>query len=128
MMAVVAEMMILANSAVAERLMAAFPGHAFLRRHQSPRLDAFTEVSLSKMLRQLQNPSSLPQLVRQILACIGERNNELQERMCYKTVVRFLSTYRQQEDSPQKWLVQRLARHLRHSFPMYMQPAEGRPL
>ncbi len=51
MMAVVAEMMIFANSAVAERLMAAFPSHAFLRRHQPPRLDTFTEVRSWKISR-----------------------------------------------------------------------------
>ena len=45
MMAIVAEMMIFANAAVAEQLMATFPGQALLRRHQPPRLDAFAEVS-----------------------------------------------------------------------------------
>ena len=44
MMAIVAEMMIFANSAIAARLMTAFPSHAFLRRHQSPRMDVFDEV------------------------------------------------------------------------------------
>lgn len=48
MMAIVAEMMIFANSAVAERLMTAFPSHAFLRRHQPPRLDTFDEVEFIK--------------------------------------------------------------------------------
>lgn len=46
MMAVVAEMMIFANAAVAERIMTAFPGQAFLRRHRPPSLDAFAEVCL----------------------------------------------------------------------------------
>lgn len=44
MMAVVAEMMIWANSAVAARIAAAFPSAALLRRHPPPRLDAFEEV------------------------------------------------------------------------------------
>lgn len=44
MMAVVAEMMIFANSAVARRIYQAFPGSALLRRHPPPRQDAFKEV------------------------------------------------------------------------------------
>jgi len=44
MMAVVAELMIAANSAVAERIYAAFPGAALLRRHPPPRPEAFAEV------------------------------------------------------------------------------------
>ncbi len=43
-MAVVAELMIAANSAVAERIYAAFPGAALLRRHPPPRPEAFAEV------------------------------------------------------------------------------------
>lgn len=44
MMAVVAEMMIFANSAVARRIHQAFPSSALLRRHPPPRQDAFKEV------------------------------------------------------------------------------------
>jgi DIS3-like exonuclease 1 len=44
MMAVVAEMMISANSAVAERLVESYPGASLLRRHPPPRTDAFQEV------------------------------------------------------------------------------------
>ena len=47
MMAVVAEMMIWANSAVAQRTACAFPGAALLRRHPPPRPEAFQEVILS---------------------------------------------------------------------------------
>lgn len=63
MMATVAEMMIFANAAVAEQLMKAFPGQALLRRHQPPKLDAFTEVrshfdlgKASKILRTSPHP------------------------------------------------------------------------
>ena len=44
MMAVVAEMMIFANSSVARRIADAFPDSALLRRHPPPRQDAFAEV------------------------------------------------------------------------------------
>ena len=44
-MALVAEMMIWANSAVAERTGRAFPGAALLRRHPPPRPEAFQEVA-----------------------------------------------------------------------------------
>lgn len=44
MMAVVAEMMIAANSAVAERLVDSYPGASLLRRHPPPRMEAFQEV------------------------------------------------------------------------------------
>ena len=37
-------MMIFANRTVAERITAAFPGSALLRRHPPPRLEAFAEV------------------------------------------------------------------------------------
>lgn len=47
MMAVVAEMMIFANSAVAKRVMQAFPSHALLRRHQPPQMEAFAEVKFA---------------------------------------------------------------------------------
>lgn len=47
MMAVVAEMMIFANSAVARRIHQAFHSSALLRRHPPPRQDAFKEVQLS---------------------------------------------------------------------------------
>lgn len=46
MMAIVAEMMIWANSAVAERVKEAYPAAALVRRHPPPRLDVFEEVSL----------------------------------------------------------------------------------
>ena len=45
MMAVVAEMMIFANAAVAHRIAVAFPGAALLRRHAPPRPDGFDQVS-----------------------------------------------------------------------------------
>ena len=44
MMAVVAEMMIFANAAVAHRIAGAFPGAALLRRHAPPRPDGFDQV------------------------------------------------------------------------------------
>ncbi|DBA71011.1 TPA: hypothetical protein ACH3X2_011442 [Trebouxia sp. C0005] len=44
MMAVVAEMMIFANAAVAHRIAAAFPGAALLRRHAPPRPEGFEQV------------------------------------------------------------------------------------
>ncbi|EFJ50680.1 hypothetical protein VOLCADRAFT_88450 [Volvox carteri f. nagariensis] len=44
MMDVVAEMMIAANSAVAERIAMAFPGAALLRNHPPPRPQAFEQV------------------------------------------------------------------------------------
>ncbi|GLI59064.1 hypothetical protein VaNZ11_000895, partial [Volvox africanus] len=44
MMDVVAEMMIAANSAVAERIATAFPGCALLRNHPPPRPQAFEEI------------------------------------------------------------------------------------
>ena len=44
MMAVVAEMMIFANAAVAHRIAGAFPGAALLRRHAPPRPDGFEQV------------------------------------------------------------------------------------
>lgn len=44
MMAVVAEMMIFANAAVAHRIAGAFPGAALLRRHPAPRSEAFDQV------------------------------------------------------------------------------------
>jgi len=43
-MAVVAELMIFANSAVARRVYQAFPRSALLRRHLAPRPEAFKEV------------------------------------------------------------------------------------
>lgn len=46
MMAVVAEMMIFANAAVARRIYHAFPRSALLRRHPAPRPEAFKEVQL----------------------------------------------------------------------------------
>ena len=47
MMAVIAEMMIFANAAVARRIYAAFPDAALLRRHPPPRQDAFAEARLA---------------------------------------------------------------------------------
>lgn len=44
MMRIVAEMMIFANSAVAERIATTFPRAALLRRHPPPRREAFEEV------------------------------------------------------------------------------------
>ena len=44
MMKIVAEMMILANAAVGQRIHAAFPRAALLRRHPPPRREAFDEV------------------------------------------------------------------------------------
>jgi exoribonuclease R len=44
MMRIVAEMMIYANSAVAERIYRAFPRAALLRRHPPPRQQALAEV------------------------------------------------------------------------------------
>lgn len=44
MMKIVAEMMIFANAAVGQRIHAAFPRAALLRRHPPPRREAFTEV------------------------------------------------------------------------------------
>ena len=46
MMRTVAEAMIAANAAVAERIAGAFPAGALLRRHPPPRLEAFAEVVL----------------------------------------------------------------------------------
>lgn len=45
MMAVVAEMMIFANAAVAHRIAGAFPVAALLRRHAPPRPDGFDQVT-----------------------------------------------------------------------------------
>ncbi len=45
MMRVVAELMILANSAAAKATHGAFPGCAFLRRHAPPRADGFEELT-----------------------------------------------------------------------------------
>ncbi|PRW57734.1 DIS3-like exonuclease 1 [Chlorella sorokiniana] len=45
MMKIVAEMMILANAAVGQRIYTAFPRAALLRRHPPPRREAFTEVA-----------------------------------------------------------------------------------
>jgi DIS3-like exonuclease 1 len=53
MMDVVAEMMIAANSAVAERIATAFPGAALLRNHPPPRQEGLQEV-------RLHNPHHLP--------------------------------------------------------------------
>ena len=50
MMAVVAEMMIFANAAVAHRIAEAFPGAALLRRHAPPRPDGFEQARLPCML------------------------------------------------------------------------------
>ena len=44
MMAVVAEMMIFANAAVAHRIAKAFRGAALLRRHAPPRPEGFEQV------------------------------------------------------------------------------------
>lgn len=44
MMKIVAEMMILANAAVGQRIYTAFPRAALLRRHPPPRREAFAEV------------------------------------------------------------------------------------
>ena len=46
MMAVVAEMMIFANAAVAHRIAGAFPGAALLRRHAPPRPEGFEQVAV----------------------------------------------------------------------------------
>ena len=43
-MDVVAEMMILANAAVAQHIATAFPGCALLRNHPPPRQEAFDQV------------------------------------------------------------------------------------
>ncbi|KAI7844065.1 hypothetical protein COHA_002209 [Chlorella ohadii] len=45
MMKIVAEMMILANAAVGQRIYTAFPRAALLRRHPPPRREAFAEVA-----------------------------------------------------------------------------------
>ena len=45
MMDVVAEMMIAANAAVAQRTATAFPGAALLRNHPPPREEAFEQVN-----------------------------------------------------------------------------------
>jgi exoribonuclease R len=44
MMDIVAEMMIAANAAVANRIAATFPGASLLRNHPPPRKDAFEPV------------------------------------------------------------------------------------
>ena len=44
-------MMIFANRTVAERIAAAFPGSALLRRHPPPRLEAFAEVRAWRKLQ-----------------------------------------------------------------------------
>ena len=49
MMAVIAEMMIFANSSVARRIADAFPDAALLRRHPPPRQDAFAEVCIGAL-------------------------------------------------------------------------------
>ena len=49
MMAVIAEMMIFANSSVARRIADAFPDSALLRRHPPPRQDAFAEACPAAM-------------------------------------------------------------------------------
>ena len=46
MMAVVAEMMIFANAAVAHRIARAFPSSALLRRHSPPRPEGFQQVKI----------------------------------------------------------------------------------
>jgi len=46
MMAVVAEMMIFANAAVAHRIAGAFPGAALLRRHAPPRPEGFEQAAV----------------------------------------------------------------------------------
>lgn len=43
-MSIVAELMIFANSAVAEKITGTFPGAALLRRHPPPRKEAFESV------------------------------------------------------------------------------------
>lgn len=50
MMKIVAEMMIFANAAVGQRIHAAFPRAALLRRHPPPRREAFTEVRVCALL------------------------------------------------------------------------------
>lgn len=50
MMAVVAEMMIFANAAVAHRIAGAFPGAALLRRHAPPRPEGFEQVAIIPLL------------------------------------------------------------------------------
>ena len=53
MMAVIAEMMIFANAAVAERIHQAFPDSALLRRHPPPRQEALAEVGTQGLGRRL---------------------------------------------------------------------------
>ena len=55
MMAVVAEMMIFANAAVAHRIAGAFPGAALLRRHAPPRPEGFEQVAVIPLLLLLQS-------------------------------------------------------------------------
>jgi exoribonuclease R len=50
MMAVVADMMIFANAAVAHRIAGAFPGAALLRRHAPPRPEGFEQVAIIPLL------------------------------------------------------------------------------
>ena len=50
MMAVVAEMMIFANAAVAHRIAGAFPGAALLRRHAPPCPAGFEQVAIIPLL------------------------------------------------------------------------------
>ena len=57
MMRVVAELMILANAAVGQRLVAAFPRAALLRRHPPPRKDAFGEVRMQRVCGQFAVPA-----------------------------------------------------------------------
>lgn len=56
MMDIVAEMMIWANSAVAARIAATFPGAALLRNHPPPRAEAFEQVGCRAWSGPLREP------------------------------------------------------------------------
>ena len=71
MMRVVAELMILANSAAAKTIHAAFPTSAFLRRHAPPREDGFAELKRLAAARDVELDCSSGEALNASLARIS---------------------------------------------------------
>ena len=71
MMAVVAEMMIFANAAVAHRIAGAFPGAALLRRHAPPRPEGFEQVAVSPIADSSSVPATLLPFLGLLPGCLA---------------------------------------------------------
>jgi len=74
MMRIVAELMIFANAAVADRIYASMPRAALLRRHDPPRREGMEEV-LALCARSTEPPPSLPTVTDDSVASVDHNNS-----------------------------------------------------